>query len=161
SKSIRYLSAAGSAHRLSRSAEWGIGRSGGRWFNSRKVTIVPISPAGRMVSAMGPSPSGPGRDRRQAHQDCFDIAAGLQTKHGAAIVEQVELGIAAAPFELARLLLRRKGHSHPAAHQLWENVEKGFADLAGEGEQLLEIPFQVIIEYPANAAVDPAVRDEE
>ena len=42
----------------------------------------------------------PGRLGRQAHQDRVDVAAGAQAEQGAAVVDQVELGIAAAPFEL-------------------------------------------------------------
>jgi hypothetical protein len=45
--------------------------------------------------------------RRPRHQDRFDIAAGLQTERRGAVVEQVELDIAAATNELMAQLLGR------------------------------------------------------
>jgi hypothetical protein len=45
--------------------------------------------------------------RRPRHQDRLDIAAGLQTERRAAVVEQVELDIAAATNELMAPLLGR------------------------------------------------------
>ena len=43
----------------------------------------------------------PLRQRRQAHQDGVDVAAGLEPEKGAAVVEQVELDVAAAELEQA------------------------------------------------------------
>src|SRR5690349_6041765 len=71
---------------------------------------------------LGEELSRPSCQRRQTHQDRVDIAAGLEAEQGAAVVEQVELGIAAAPFELpgaVRLVMRRR---HPPPHQLRKDV---------------------------------------
>src|SRR3546814_5331372 len=46
----------------------------------------------------------PGGFRRQAHEDRLDVAAGLQAEPGAAVVEQVELGVAAEAEELVAAL---------------------------------------------------------
>ena len=54
---------------------------------------------------------------------------------------------------------------HPAADQFWENVEKRFADIAGQSEILLKQGvagvFQVIIKDSTDAAMDVAVRNPE
>src|SRR3546814_13414676 len=41
--------------------------------------------------------SGPFGERRQAHQDRVDIAAGLEPEQSPAVVDEVEFGIAPAP----------------------------------------------------------------
>src|ERR1043165_3500159 len=40
-----------------------------------------------------PPSSAPGRQRRKAHQDGVDIASGPEPEQGAAVVDQVELGV--------------------------------------------------------------------
>ena len=73
--------------------------------------------------------------RRQAHQDGVDVAAGLEAEQGAAVVEQVELDVAAAEFEqLAACRRRSNGVSIRAPDDLREDVEERLADVAGEGE---------------------------
>src|ERR1700759_4335503 len=56
---------------------------------------------GRRVSSLG---LGPARFRWQRHQDRLNVAAGHQAEPGAAIVQQVELGVAAAPHQLVLTL---------------------------------------------------------
>src|SRR5688572_31723154 len=101
------------------------------------------------MSITGTGRSRPARLGRQAHQYGVDIAAGPQAERGAAVVDQVELGVAAPPFELARLVGLVVGRAHPPAHQLREDVEQGLADLAGEGEARLERRLEMIVEDAA------------
>src|SRR6202044_1250613 len=42
----------------------------------------------------------PSHQRRQGHQNRFGAAAGLQTEQGAAVVNQIEFHVAAAPIQL-------------------------------------------------------------
>ena len=48
----------------------------------------------------GQVPSGPADFGRHGGQDRLDVAAGLEAEHGAAVVEQVELDVAAAADQL-------------------------------------------------------------
>src|SRR3546814_7625080 len=95
----------------------------------------------------------PRRQRRQAHQDRVDIAAGLEAEQGAPVVDEVEFGVAAAPFELPGLVLFGEGRLHPPPHQFRIDVQERLADLAGEGEIGVEEAFQVIVEDAAHAAM--------
>src|SRR5690606_23751408 len=106
----------------------------------------------------------------QAHQDGVDVAAGLEAEQGAAVVDEVELGIAAAPFELLLLVLGRPFHAHPLAHDLREHVEERLAHILGEGEIALPLrapvfvrvgAFHVVVEDAAHPARHAAMRDEE
>ena len=47
-----------------------------------------------------PHVSGPADFRGQAHQNGFDVAAGFQAESSAAVVQQVEFDVAAAPDQL-------------------------------------------------------------
>ena len=89
------------------------------------------------------------------------IAAGLEAELGATIVDQVELGIAAAPHQLMLALRLGPGPVHVAAHQARIDVEEGLAHGLGEGEVAREIALQIIVEDAADAARLAAVRDEE
>src|SRR5437870_7098321 len=105
---------------------------------------------------------GPGRLRRQGHQDRLDIAAGAQPEPGAAVVEQVEFDIAAAAHQLMLPLLRRPGPVHPRPHDTREDREKGFPDGPDKGEVALPISAVEIIEKdPADAAWLLAMRQIE
>src|SRR5687768_407767 len=110
---------------------------------------------------MSVSISRPARLRRKAHQDRLDIAAGPEPEGGAPVVDQVELGIAAAPFELARLVGLVERRVHPPPDQLREDVEERLADVAGEGEARLERRLEMVVEYAADAAMDSPVGDVE
>src|SRR3546814_12900911 len=72
--------------------------------------------------------------RRQADEGRLDVAAGLQAELGAAVVEQVELGVAAAADKLVAALLLGPGRLHVPAHQLRVDLQEGAADVLGEGE---------------------------
>src|SRR5690606_5882016 len=102
---------------------------------------------------------------RQAHQDGVDIAAGLEAEQGAAVVDQVELGVTTAPDELLLLLLGGPFLARPLADDLGEHVEERLADVPGESEMALPLglvrAFHVVVEDPADPPRDAAVRDEE
>src|SRR5688572_13698831 len=106
---------------------------------------------------MSVSMSRPARLRGQAHQYGVDVAAGSKTEGRSAIVDQVELGIAAAPFELARLVRLVERRVHPPPNQPRKDVEQGLADVAGEGEARLERRLEMIVEYASDAAMDSAM----
>src|SRR3546814_3362915 len=72
--------------------------------------------------------SGPFGERRQAHQDRVDIAAGLEPEQSPAVVDEVEFGIAPAPDQLRLALGLGEGQAHAAAHDLREDVEERLAD---------------------------------
>ena len=59
--------------------------------------------------------STPHRLRRQAHQDRIDIAAGLEAEQSPPVIDQIELGIAPAPFELLLFVARGERRVHAAA----------------------------------------------
>src|SRR3546814_185872 len=48
--------------------------------------------------------SAPNRLGREAHQNRIDIAAGLEPEQSAPVIDEVEFGIATAPFELGALV---------------------------------------------------------
>src|SRR5690606_30271336 len=102
---------------------------------------------------------------RQAHQDGVDVAAGLEPEQGASVIDEVEFDIAATPFELLLLLRRRPIHSHPLADDPGEHVEERFADVLREYEVAFPLrlvgALHVVVEDPADAARNVAVRDEE
>src|ERR1700751_3832001 len=54
--------------------------------------------------------SGPFHQRRQRRQYAFDIAAGFQAEHRAAVVEKIVFDVAAAANELLFALSIRVGH---------------------------------------------------
>src|SRR5580704_8771050 len=82
----------------------------------------------------------------ERHEDRLDIAAGLEAEQRAAVVEQVELDIAAAPDELVAALLLGPRLQHVTADQSRVDPEKGLADGAGEGEIALPIAVEVVVE---------------
>src|SRR5215470_8020858 len=97
--------------------------------------------------------SGPFHHRRQRREDRIDIAAGAQPKDRAAVVEQVELDIAAAPHELFLALALVPGLREIAAHEIGIDSEELPADLLGEGEILFPVSgIEIIVEYAADAA---------
>ena len=64
--------------------------------------------------------SGPAHLGRQRHQDRLDIAAGHQAELGAAVVQQVELDVAAAPHQLVLALGRRSTARSCAGARAWD-----------------------------------------
>src|SRR5216683_2545317 len=90
---------------------------------------------------------------RQGHQDRLDIAAGHQAELGAAVVQQVELDVAAAPHQLVFALGFRPRLVHVPAHQLGIDREEGLADVAGEGEVAGEVAaVEIVVKDAADAA---------
>src|SRR3954466_2334914 len=145
-----------------------MGSGAGRLSISRKVTTAATWPSGTSIIPSVIPASLPRRQRRQAHQDRIDIAAGSEAEQGAAIVDQVELRITAAPGKLDRAIRIAEGRVHPPPHQLGEDIEEGFADVPGEGENMVEGDamagrgaFEMVVEYAADAALDLPVGNEE
>src|ERR1051325_11693007 len=91
------------------------------------------------ASLSHPTKSSPRRQRRQGHQDRLDIATGLQPEDRAAVVEQVELHIAAAPVQLVGAVRLGPGLVHVAPNDRLIGLEETFADIVGEGEVRLPI----------------------
>ena len=92
----------------------------------------------------------------------FDVAAGLEAEDRAAVVEQVELDIAAAPHLLLVPVGLRPRRREIAAHDRRIDREEGLADVAGEGEILVRIARPVIVvEDAADAAHLAAMLEEE
>src|SRR5579859_7437600 len=96
-----------------------------------------------------PATSGPGCFGRQGHQDRLDVATRLETEGGAAIVQQVELDVAAAADELVAPVLVGPGLEHVMPDDPGIGVEKGEAHVAGESEVLLPIAGPEIVEEDA------------
>uniref|UniRef100_A0A0N4Z401 LigA n=1 Tax=Parastrongyloides trichosuri TaxID=131310 RepID=A0A0N4Z401_PARTI len=106
--------------------------------------------------------AGPLHHGRHGTEDGVDIAAGLKAEHGAAIVEQVELDVAAATDQLFLALRVGPGLVHPAGDDLRIDLEEGLADRLGEGEVLLPVAaVVVVVEDAAGAARLVAVGQEE
>src|SRR5262245_15561785 len=99
---------------------------------------------------------------RQRHQDCIGVAAGLQAEQGPAVIEQVELDIAAAADQLPPALLVGPVAAHVAAHDLGIDREERLADRAGEAEVLGPVAaVEVVVEDAAEAARLLPVRQME
>src|SRR6266404_5932351 len=130
--------------------------SGREAEGARGSQIVPAS--SRLVEA----PSGPRRFGRQRHQDRLDIAAGLQPEHRAAVVQQVELDVAAAADELMAALLGGPGEPHARPHDRREDGEQGVSDRSDKDEVALPVAaVEVVEEDPAGAARFAAVLQNE
>src|SRR5215468_5800327 len=107
--------------------------------------------------------SRPPRQRWKRGEDRFDVAAGLEAEHGAAVVEQIELRVAAAAHELLVAVGLAPGQREVAAHDLGIDAQKRPADILREGEggipAALRIPRrQVVVKNATHAARLLAVR---
>src|SRR5688572_23230425 len=71
---------------------------------------------------------------RQAGEDGIDVAAGLQPEDRAAVVEQVELGIAAAAHKLLLAVDVGPGVVEVLADELVVDRKERAADILHEGE---------------------------
>src|ERR1700757_3658945 len=106
--------------------------------------------------------SRPLHDRRQRGQERLHIAAGAQPEDGAAVVEQVELHVAAAAHELFLALGRAPGRGEILAHQFGINPPERAAHLLGEGEVRLPVrAVEIVVENAADAAHLAAVAQVE
>src|SRR5690606_15582747 len=105
------------------------------------------------------APSRPLHFRRQRRQDRLDIAAGLEAKQRAAIVEQIELHVAAAAHQLFLALGGGPRRVHVAADEPRVDVEKRPADVLDEGEVVGPAAgIEIVEEDAADAARLAAVR---
>src|SRR5882757_7654706 len=81
---------------------------------------------------------------------------------GAAVIEQVELDVTAAPLGLFVAFFRGPGFAHAAADDLRLDVEEGFAHRLGESEIPLPLAAVVmIVKDPADAARLTTMRQPE
>src|SRR5690349_5393154 len=95
-------------------------------------------------------------------EDRIDIAAGLQSEDGAAVVEQVELDIAAAPDQLLLAVGFRPGAGEIAPDDIGIDLQEGAADILREGEVGVPVAAVVpVVEDAADAARLFAVRQIE
>src|SRR5688572_26664622 len=78
--------------------------------------------------------SGPFSQRRQRGEDRLDMAAGLQAEDGAAVVEEIELDVAAAADELLFAVGLGPRRHEIAAHQVRIDFFECLPHVAGEGE---------------------------
>src|SRR5689334_23534204 len=78
--------------------------------------------------------SRPFRMRRHRRQDRVDIAAGLQAENRAAVVEQIELDIAAAPDQLLLAIVGGPCRRKIAPDQFGIDLQERATDILGEGE---------------------------
>src|SRR5579871_1635853 len=89
----------------------------------------------------------------QRHQDRLRVPARLETEQRAAVIEQVELDIAAAADQLVTALRLAPALVHMAADDGRIDIEKGDADIAGKGE----IPFPIAtFQIVEKDSADPA-----
>src|SRR3954454_17915409 len=76
--------------------------------------------------------SGPFHFRGHRRQDRLDIAAGFQFEGGTAVVEQVDLDIAAAAQQLLVAMIGGPRHRKTPAHQFGKEFLESAADLLAE-----------------------------
>src|ERR1700687_1206688 len=104
----------------------------------------------------------PAHHRRQRHQDRVGAGAGLQAKERAAVVEQGELDVTAAPVELELTFAIAEGVAAAALDDRQVRGQESISHPAEELETAREAPLrQVVEEEPADAAGLPAVPQVE
>src|SRR5690606_1664572 len=103
----------------------------------------------------------PAHARGQAHQDRLGPATALQAEQRAAVVDQVELDVAAAAVELELALALAIGGVLATLHDRQVGIEEAVADRAQVGEVALEVFVQVVEEQATHAAGLVAVLEEE
>src|SRR3546814_12833887 len=84
--------------------------------------------------------------------DRLDVAAGLQAEQRAAVMQQVELDVAAAPNQLVASLRLGPAIVHVPLDEARVDVEECLSDVAGEGEVGLEAAVEIVVEDAADAA---------
>src|SRR6185437_5571044 len=113
----------------------------------RRPGVSAPAPAASHASPGATSP--PFGYRRHGGENAFDIAAGLQAEMGAAVIEQIEFDITAAPLGLFVAFLFGPGFHHAAADDPGLDVEKGFSNGFGEGKVAFPIAAVMVIEEDA------------
>mmetsp|Transcript_1261 Transcript_1261/g.3862 ORF Transcript_1261/g.3862 Transcript_1261/m.3862 type:complete len:325 (+) Transcript_1261:225-1199(+) len=104
----------------------------------------------------------PPRCLRQRHEDRLNAPARLEAKDGAAIVDEVELDVPAAPHELPLLLLLREGVILVLGHQRKVGGHHRVEALLREGKDGLRVAVVLVVEEDAaEAARLAAVLDRE
>src|SRR5262249_9668724 len=98
---------------------------------------------------------------RQRHEDRFHAAAGLEPKERTSVIEQVELGIAAAAKLLKRTLRLGKWLPFSPLDNGQIRLEKGIAGRAHEGKKRLPISLEIIKENAPYSARLATVRQKE
>src|SRR4051812_36100436 len=101
----------------------------------------------------------PAYQRREAHEDGFDVPAALEAKERPPVVEQVEFDVAATPAELRGAVGVRPPRLAPALHQRRIRGQERVAH--GLDESGLLPPAQVIEEHAADPSLRIAVRKKE
>src|SRR5262245_13169345 len=100
--------------------------------------------------------------RRHGGENRIDIAAGLQTKDGAAVIEQVEFYIAPAPDQLLLAVGLVPWRVEIAPHQFGIDLQQRAADVLGKREVGIPVAAVVpVVEDAADAARLLAVRQIE
>src|SRR5829696_771397 len=100
--------------------------------------------------------------RRHRRENRIYIAAGLQPKNCAAVVEQVEFDIASAPDQLLLAVGGVPGQGEIAPHEVGIDLQEGAADVLGEGEVGVPIArVMPVVENAADAARFLAMRQME
>src|SRR3954447_7007848 len=87
--------------------------------------------------------------RRQAHQDRIHVAARLQAKQRAAVMDQVEFDIAAAADQLVFTVRCAPRLAHAAADDAWINVKKCLPHVANKAKIRLYVATEVVVEEDA------------
>mmetsp|Transcript_6785 Transcript_6785/g.20085 ORF Transcript_6785/g.20085 Transcript_6785/m.20085 type:complete len:293 (-) Transcript_6785:478-1356(-) len=104
----------------------------------------------------------PARRLRQAHEDRLDAAPRLEPEDGPAVVDEVELHVAAAAHLLPLLLLLREGVVLVLLHERHVGGDDGVGAVFGEGEDLVRGAVVVVVEEDApEPAGLAAVLDDE
>src|SRR5207253_9192955 len=95
-------------------------------------------------------PSRPFHQRRQRGENRFDIAPGFEPEQRAAVMEQVELDVAAAAHQLLLALGFRPGLCPIAPDELRVDAQEGASDFPGEDK--IRFPIAAVVPIVKNAA---------
>src|ERR1700755_174681 len=106
--------------------------------------------------------SGPFHFRRHRRQDRIDIAAGLQSEDGAAIIQQVELDVTSAPDQLLFAVGGGPGRAEIAPDDFRIDLQETAADILGKGKVGVPVAAVMpVVEDAADAARFLTVRQIE
>src|SRR5580704_5544690 len=98
------------------------------------------------------SSSRPLHHGRQRRQDRIDIAAGAQPEDCAAVIEQIELDIAATAHKLFLALGFCPWFCKILPHEIGIDIKKCETDVLGEGKSSVPIALKIIVKDTADAA---------